>query len=375
MNKCINNIIRPNFNKSILNLSATLASFVGDKNDKPKLLQIEKRLENAPKNVVFIIFDGMGVYNINLLSKNSNFIQSNIKDILSSTMPATTTNATTTMMEAKYPDEHLWLSWSLWLKETRNVSEIYLSRDYYSHEQTKPYNEIAPVSSFLARAKTDRNIYAVAPSYAKFDGVVKKEANNIDELFEVLGQILSNKESNFIYCYCDEPDHTMHEFGITSDQTQNVFDSIQNNLQKFYKENEELLVIVTADHGHIDISNYYEIYKDTEILNMLERPISMEGRFANFKVKKGYKNKFKTIFNKKYGKDFELVESNVLLKKKIFGNGENVEEMKEFLGDFIAIGNDSYACFDLTGRGRLIGHHAGGSKAEMEVPLIILEKN
>ncbi|MFA6860179.1 MAG: alkaline phosphatase family protein [Clostridia bacterium] len=371
-------MIERNFENSLLNLSATLANFVGVETGITMLKSLENKLNENTKNVVFIIFDGLGLYNVNELTENNDtFYKNHIIDTIKSTIPATTTNATTSLLSTKYPDEHLWLSWSLFLKEQNKVSEIFLSRDYYTHLPTEKYIG-GDITAFVDKSKTDRKISVIAPSYVKnFEKVEKLNANSIQELFEKLDFVVNNNDNNkFVYCYCDEPDHTMHEFGIKSKETKEKFKEIQTRLEDFLKQNSDILIITTADHGHIDISEYIEIYKDEEIMDLIERPLSMENRFTSIKVKKGKDSFFKKLFIEKYGNDFDLYESDYLINLGIFGNGENKEKIKEFLGDFVVIGNNTFKalafCDDLN---RLKGNHSGYTKEEMEVPICIFPNN
>ena len=59
-----NKFIYPDFTHSNLNISSTLAEFLGAPNKHATLPMLKKELEKNYKNVVFICFDGMGIYPI-----------------------------------------------------------------------------------------------------------------------------------------------------------------------------------------------------------------------------------------------------------------------------------------------------------------------
>lgn len=371
-------MIKPNFNKSIVNLSSTLSNYLGCESDIKQLKKLKGKLEhNDYDNIIFIIFDGLGIYDINELTTENGFYKDHIFDVLSSTMPATTTNATTSMLSCKYPSEHLWLAWSLFLEEQKRVVELYLNRDFYTHEHTQPYSSKTDITAFIDRAKTDRKLFAVVPSYCKNFGDDKTiNANTIEELFEKLKSVTDVEGKKFVYVYCDEPDHTMHEFGVHSKQAKTVFEKIQTSLKNFISSHKNTLIITTADHGHIDITDFIPIYKDKDLMDLLERPMCGENRFTSFKIKEGYKDTFKKLFNKKYKKFFYLVSVEKLIKKHIFGTTENEREIKNLFGDFIAIGNSTFKSLVFYDKQQLLkGNHAGGSKEEMQVPLCIFENN
>lgn len=78
---------KPDFNNNIINISATLAEYLGVKTDKPKLPVLQKALsEHDYKNVVFMCFDGMGMYPIEANLLPSGFIRKNIVQTLTSTL-------------------------------------------------------------------------------------------------------------------------------------------------------------------------------------------------------------------------------------------------------------------------------------------------
>ena len=53
--------IKPDWNNSNLNISATLAEFLGTPNKNETLPLIKEELKKYYKNIVFICFDGLGI--------------------------------------------------------------------------------------------------------------------------------------------------------------------------------------------------------------------------------------------------------------------------------------------------------------------------
>ena len=86
--------IFPNFNKSILNISSTLATYLGCKNDKPILNELMDELKKNYKNIVFMCIDGLGINPININLDDNSILKKNIKMTLTYTFPSTTNNAT-----------------------------------------------------------------------------------------------------------------------------------------------------------------------------------------------------------------------------------------------------------------------------------------
>lgn len=367
-------MISPNFNQSILNLSATLAAFLGDQNKLPKLPILQKELNKQPKQIAFIIFDGLGVYNINELTTNNNLFQTSIKQVLTSMTPPTTTNATTTLIDAKYPAQHLWLAWALWFEHEKRVIELFLNKDHYSAEPTQKVYAQNPYGMYFKRANTTREIHTIFPAYCAYEPCANnRTANNATELFAALNQTLATQNQKFVYCYCPNPDNIMHDTGVHSTQTKQMFDIIQSGVQALKSSHPDTLFIITADHGHIDLAGHINIYEDTVLMDMLARPVSMEQRHASFLIKQGMHAQFEQHFKANYEKDFELHLAADLIEKGVYGISEDTGKLQQYLGDYVAIGTSTNKAFSFApSHPRFKGHHAGGTREEMEVPLILI---
>lgn len=91
-------IVYPDYNNSIVNIASSIEKYFDLDNKVPSLKFLDNILENEkPKNVVVILFDGMGS---NLIKEKlkGKFLDKNMILTLSSTCPATTTAATTSIM-------------------------------------------------------------------------------------------------------------------------------------------------------------------------------------------------------------------------------------------------------------------------------------
>ena len=365
-------LIRPDFSKNIINISATIAEFLGCPNDKPVLPNLANELKKGYKNVVFLILDGMGMNPINKNLADNSFLKRNIKQVLTSVFPSTTTNATTTFLTNKYPMEHGWFGWSLYFEELHKAVDIYLDTDSYTGEPVeKGYaTKVLPIEPYYKKANTDYKTSVVVPEYWHNDEVNRYTWNTFDEMFKHIENICQKAGKQFIYTYCSEPDSTMHRFGVSSTQAHQVINALNDGIEALYEKLTDTLFIITADHGQIDVDGYIEIYKDTELISMLEWPQFLEPRALAFKVKKNYHADFVEMFHKKYGADFTLFKVEDLIQGNYFG-GNIVNEHAKMLGDYIAVGTTnkimkpSELCHDFK------GHHTSLTE-EMEVPLIVI---
>jgi len=363
----------PNYKKNIINISATFNKMLGNTTCIPTLSKIEKYLEKDYKNVVFIILDGFGVHPIKTNLDKDNILRKNIKQTLTSVFPSTTTNATTTLMSGDYPFNHGWFGWSIYFEELSKVIEVYRATDYYTKEKINPDfpRERLPFKAYYSNAK-NYVVNTILPTYIK-DGNEKENYpyNTKEEMFDNIKKCCLKEGKQFVYSYCNDPDYTMHDYGVKSKEAKEVFEELSSYIENLSDNLTDTLIVVGADHGHIDIGGYVNIYENKELIDCLKVPPYLEPRATAFKIKDGQKQKFKEIFNKSYKKDFKLFEVDYLVKKGIFGPFN--EKNRDLLGDYIAVCKSDKQFEFAESSNRFKGHHTSLTK-EMLVPLIIIDK-
>lgn len=363
--------IKPNWTKSILNISATLAEFLGVPNKNATLPILKKELAKNYKNIVFICFDGLGINPIVKNLNKNNILRKNIKQTLVSTFPSTTTNATTSLLTNKLPLEHGWFGWSVYFKVLNKNIDIFLNRDSWTGDEVEIKNSpLAPLDYYFDNANTNYEINTVFPAYVK---VKYAERNNVfdsdEKFFEYIKNICNKEAKQFIYAYYSDIDSTMHNFGVESKETKNIMHRISDNVEKLLNETKDTLFIITADHGQIDVKGCLNFYEDKELLNFLKIYPFLDSRTPCFIVKDGKNKEFEDFFTKKYGKDFILYKSENLIKKGYFGN---FGDKGHLLGDYIAIGTYTHKTARMTPTLPYFkGHHTSLTE-EMEVPLILI---
>ncbi len=363
--------ILPDYNNSNINISATLAEFLGAPNNNATLPLLKKELEKNYKNIVFICFDGMGIYPINKNLKKNDFLVKNIKSTLKSTFPSTTTNATTSLLLNKVPLEHGWFGWSLYFENINRNINIFSSKDSWTNEEVNvDYSIIADLDYYFYNANTKYEINTLFPSYVK---VKKPHTNNIyesnEDFFELLNKLCNKKGKQFIYAYNPEPDSTMHLYGVSSKEAKGVFENLSKNIKKLCEKTKDTLFIITADHGQIDVEGYVNLYEDEKLMDMLEIYPFLEPRAIAFKVKKEKFLEFEHYFKSKYYEDFELHTSQELVEAGYFGN---TGDKQHLLGDYIAIGTYTHKQALLTPTSKAFkGQHTSLTE-EMDVPLILI---
>lgn len=367
--------VKNNYDECLTNLACSIRKYFELKYNHKTIDYIDKLLEKEqPKNVILILLDGMGSKILNKhLDKNSFFLKNKYKDI-TTVFPATTTAATTSIRTGLNPIEHGWLGWNMYIKPINKIITLFRNKEKNTKEISSEFLSIKdklkrPIIADEINNNGKYKAFELFP-FENDNAIVYKD---LDDMLDTALNISKKDGKKYIYLYNDEPDHTMHQFGNDSKEAKDLIKERNDKIEKFCSKLEDSIVFIVADHGHINVDNLF-LSNYPEIMNMLDRNISIEQRACSFKVKEEYKKDFEEIFNKNLGKYFDLYTKEEIINSKLFGDGEEHELFNEALGDFIAIAETSNKCLLEEGDDILKSHHAGYTDEEIYIPLIIVKR-
>ena len=368
MNK---NIIYPDYNNSIANLANSILKKWGLPTNGGTLEILDRYITKDYKNILVILLDGMGK---NIIERNldkNGFFNTHFAGAYSSTFPPTTVAATTSIGNGLTPCEHGWLGWDCYFPQIDRDVTVFLNTDTESKEKVA---EESVAWKYLGYSSVNDRInsaggkaYFVAPFIPPHPGTFEESCEIIKTYCEEPGQ-------KYIYCYFNEPDYTMHRMGCYCDEAKQVISSLERRIESLTDELKDTLVVVTADHGHMDskgvcIKNY------PKIMNCLKRIPTIEPRALNLFIKEDKRDEFEKEFTKEFGDKFLLLPKGKVLEMKLFGCGTEHKDFRDMLGDYLAVATDDLSIYNTEEEvEKYIGVHAGLTKDEMIIPLIIVEK-
>ena len=365
-------VVKNNYNECITNLACSIRKYFGLEYNHNTLEDIDKILEiKQPQNVVLILFDGMGSRVIDkILPENSFFIKNMIKEI-TTVFPATTTAATTSIRTGLNPIEHGWLGWNTYVAPIDKTITLFRDCEKDKKEACKEFLDIKRglVPKTIVEEINEQQKYYAVELMPFGDGMY----DGLDNMMQRIEQETSKDGKKFIYAYDTEPDHTIHRERADSEISKQLIIERNDKTEKLCNNLKDTLVIIVADHGHTDVENIF-LTDYPNILDLLERPISIEPRAVSFKIKEDMQNKFEELFEKELGKYFTLYSKKDILDSKLFGDGEGSVLFKDAIGDYIAIAEKSNKCLIMPGNEEMLSHHAGYKDEEIYIPLIIVDK-
>lgn len=367
-------LVKNNYNECLTNLACSIQKYFGLSTKHNSIEYIDNLLnEKQPKNVVVILFDGMGSRILDrTLDKDSFFIRNKVKEI-TTVFPATTTAATTSIRTGLNPIEHGWLGWNMYIAPINETITLFKNREKGKEKEVISNNFLKVKEKLVQRTITDEINENTQYNAIELFPFGENKYNNLEEMLEIIKEECNKEGKRYIYAYDTEPDYTMHDFGPDDDEVRKLIKIRNDKIKQLCEELNGSIIIIVADHGHKKVEHIY-LKNYPKIMKMLERTTSLEQRAVSFKIKKEYKEQFVKEFNKNFDKDFKLYSQSEIIKSHLFGYGDENELFRDALGDFIAIAEDSNKCIITDGDEVLKSQHAGYSDDEIYVPLIVIDK-
>lgn len=372
-----NPIKLPQYDNSILSVSASLAHHYGI--DTPHKTQpaLDKELAKGYKNVILFLSDGLGVNVLNRHLPSDSFLRQHYCESISSVFPPTTTAATTTVLSTKTPYEHGWLGWACWFEQYQQCIELFLGTDFYTGEKVSSFESAfkqmpyEPLWDRISKQCGDVQGHVIYPDKVAHNGI-----KSLRQMTTRLYDITQRSGRQFVYAYWIDPDHTSHRHGPYNEVVRQKVSVINKRLKKFASQMEDTLIIVIADHGHIDIREYILLNDCGQMVDCLSKPISLEDRCVSCFVKSDKKDIFEREFQHYLSQDFLLISREQALASHLFGMGLKHDLIDDMIGDYLIIAMTDKGLIQHIPNGRDFpvckGAHAGLTTDEMTVPLIMI---
>ncbi len=368
------NLVFPDYENSIMNITSSILKYYGVKTEKPSLSILDKELSKKYKNVILFVVDAMGSEILNKHANSAEYLINNKKATLTTVFPSTTVAATTSAITGKAPINSGWIGWVQYFKEEDSNVILFLNKDFYKADKIFNYNiseKFCPIDRIVDVISSQNSKIRTDEIFPEFRTPKHKK---FSDLCNSIVHKCNDDEEHFIYAYWDKLDTYLHYTGTESEKVDNHLLEITNNLKKMTDQlGEDSLVIVTADHGQLDIEEVM-LWDYKSITDTFTHNPSIEPRATAFFIKEGQHETFVEEFNKNFRESFILYKSEDFIKTHLLGYGNQQNLVKEFLGDYfsVAISNKSFKL--INSKKQFKAQHAGLTKDEMLIPLILLNQ-
>ena len=357
---------------SLVSISnAILMHFTGSCFHTPHHKIMEILGKNKYDKVVIMLFDGMGKSIQEKYLKPTDFLLRKKAFEINSVFPPTTVAATTAVISGKFPKETGWLGWRQYFKNHNVVV------DMFTNNNSLDGNKISGPS-----------LSSVYCDYPKIWDILKENGinagclypklidsagpSNLEEFFQVADILMKKDGPHFYYMYYPDPDHQIHEHGISHRSVLESVKAINKGVCKIAKNNKDNLIIVLADHSLVD-TTFFNIEEHSDFFSTLVTISSLDSRSSFFHIKEGKEELFKELFHKYYGEYFLLLTKEEVIKQNWFGDGIAHPMFEDFLGEFMATSISKYG-FTFGDEEPMIGAHSGSLEEESIINVAVINK-
>lgn len=383
----------PNYRgSSIINLTSSILRNYNIVTDYPPLdILPQGILADSTKLVLFVI-DGLG-YDFLVKHGQETIFNEYLRGKLSSVFPTTTASAMLSYYTGEAPKNHGIPAWFTYLRQIGMISTILPFTPRIKNMSLTEFGvnpqEIYTFHSHFDDLEVKQHIF----NPNEFEGtpltnkIAKYRNNNwytdLHGLFSSLDEIMCQKsnESQFIFVYWHKIDELAHNHGINHQKTKDHLKELDQYFRKYIPkwkvEDPFSRVIISADHGLIDIpkENQLNLEQFPSLYHSLILPLSGEARVPFFYVRSDQVEEFKNQIQYSFKGLGKLFSRKEILESELMGLFNIHPELPMRLGDYLFVFEEPYVLKDtLLGqqRSEMVGHHGGLSFEELFVPLIVI---
>ena len=366
-------LVWPDYKNCIANLPNSILRKFGVTPAGDTLPLLDRYLEKDYRNIVVILLDGMGKSILEKHLDKDGAFRSRLAGIYQSVFLSTTVAATTSVMSGLQPCEHSWLGWECYYPRVDQNVTVFFSTIQGTDIQAADYNVPRTVTPYVS--VFDR-LNSAGIRAAMLSPFTEPYPADFSALCDTVRAYCRKPGKQYIYAYWNQPDGLMHRLGCAADPVHEAIREMETAVEKLAGDLEDTLVIVTADHGHID-TDHVMLQDYPELLDCLVRLLSLEPRVLNLFVKDGRKAFFEKEFNRLFGDKFLLLPMEEVLARKLLGTGKPHQEFRGMLGDYLALALDNLTIYfkNEPEDHRWLSTHGSVTEDEMLIPLILFDRS
>lgn len=345
-------------------------------------------VDTAVDTVVLVLLDGFGLdawkrhrHRYNVLDRLS---EEGTVTPLTSIYPSETAAAITTLETGRLPCEHGRIGWNIYEPQTDTAFlplglevKAGASAGYVSEES------VAECESLYSRM-SDAGIdcHRLQPFNSGGDDVTQHTYDDLDSFGERLSAVVAGSDDpGYVYAYVPHVDHISHAEGTDSqaygETVAAVCEQISDCLDRIDERTaERTLLLVTADHGHVntDPDRNIDLSANSTVMANLRQhangtPVRMAGspRNVHFHLREGTVSETRRVLS---GYDAQIFTRQEALNRDLFGDRPVTERFRRRCGDLVVTHRDLGMWFGDVEPDELalVGMHGGLNPAEMLVP-------
>lgn len=333
------------------------------------------------KHSIVILVDGLGFENLQSAPAYARFLNKHLDASIRCEFPSTTATSISGFATGVRSNEHGLIGYSAF---DRNSSEfLNLLTGWSSRAEAENFKLVPTV----AEAASGVGVFSVGPKTYEnsgftaltMSGATYLAAERISDRFEVVEKVIREQRTSLSYLYVPELDQLAHKHGVESNEWLHALEELDLVVNRFCsKLNAEVGVIVTADHGVLDVPHEQHVYlEDLPWYRESVTQTTGDPRCNFVYLKPGIEtDDFENQLQTQFGDAAYICKPGDLVEVGWMGQFDG--GAKYLLPDLYIIWRDKRVSYDRRtskpSHLKLIGQHGGISDAETRVPLIKLGK-
>ena len=344
------------------------ASMLGERN--------AMNLQKVASSVVVMI-DGLGYEN--LMSTKQGFMRSQLtdSDFAHCGFPSTTASSIASFATGANASSHGLIGYSVFDRSLNEVVNLLSGLDRFSildYFKGTPLSERSrvPIHAVTLAAYENSGF-----TRATMHGAKHHFENKISDRFETALRLTREEPGCLVYLYIPELDKEAHRSGVESLQWHEVFDTVEREVQMLAaKVANDVGVLVTADHGVIDVAQANHVYLDEmpyldgQLLSVCGDPRAL----YIYLVDQRKVSEISAMLSESFGESAAIVTPAELVALKYWGS--SILEDHDVLPDLVILALGDIAIFHREFAKptslRMIGQHGSITERETKVPALRL---
>ena len=330
------------------------------------------------KSTLVIMVDGLGWFNITNFAGHAPFLKKQMTKTSKgfSGFPSTTAASIVSLATGEVPSRHGFLGYRIYDRTSEESVNLLTGLDSTS---VRTYLHSQQISQSVEVVVVSKPEYLESGfSLATFGDSRFVSATQIEERFDLALQELNSGSGKLIYLYVPELDQTAHRLGSKSNKWIELLELVDAQVKALdAKALTGRGIIVTADHGIVDVESQGHIYLDecnalstSDLVDIGGDPRST---FIYFEAGTDITNK-KTKIQNWIGESAIVLDIEDLLANGLYE--KTALNFSNILPDLVVLAGQNVACYHRSfakpASLNMIGQHGGISDAEITVPIIRL---
>jgi predicted AlkP superfamily pyrophosphatase or phosphodiesterase len=375
------------------NVPATIRSVLDAGGRRPLPEDVFEGVDTDVSNVVVVLVDGYGLHTWKRDRGDHAFLdrlsERGTVTPLTSVYPSETAAAITTFETGQLPCEHGRIGWNVYEPAT-DRSFVALGGDikHDGGDARGGNSAIAPETDdgidyhYADMAARGVDCHRLQPIEEQTEGVTQHTYDGLDDFQRRLSTVVTESgDPAYVYGYVSDVDHVSHEVGSDSDEFQATLATVCAEIEAFVDgldetTAEETLLVVTADHGHVDTvpESNVDLSNNETLLANLRRygdgtPIRLAGspRNTHLHLQDGTVEATRSSLA---GLDAWTFTRQEALERELFGDRPASDRFQRRCGDLVVTHRDLGTWWgDIEAAElELVGMHGGLHPHEMLVP-------